>query len=167
MEILNDLELVLFYLVVGLLSSSLIFFLIYIIIMRVNTLTIFDLLNDSAKLMFIYTILILTIVGTSLLITVLLSELLNRKKIDMKYFIPSLAGSLIMSFVIIGFVAYGSLYVFYPKFFYGLEGIELLLVFPSVLINFSNFILNHPFGVIIMLLVIYHLLLLLFLEFFT
>jgi len=166
MQILTDIKIIGYYLLFGILTTTLVSFLLYVAIIRIYTLTIFDRLNETAKLLSIYTILLLLTIAFSLLFTFLLSEV-SDKTIHMRLVFPSALFSFLFTIVIISILAYGVLFIYYPNFFLGIVGIEFFYIYPSVLVNFSIFILNHEFGIILLFTLTYYIIFLLFLEFFT
>lgn len=68
------------------------------------------------------------------------------------------------TFIIILFLSYISLFLKYPGIFTELEGINIVFAFPSVMFNFSFYILRHVFGIFLLTIVIYFTLYITFLE---
>ena len=145
---------------VGILSSMLTFFIIYTLSARALTLTILDSLeSDTTLLLFIILSLEFIAFISSIAVSFLLTENIPNKHV--------IASSLVAYLCNLAFlvgISYASLFLLYPEIFQGLSGIEVLIVFPAVLIYFSIFVLGHPIYLIILSIVSYYMFFIVFLE---
>lgn len=145
---------------VGILSSMLTFFIIYTLSARALTLTILDSLeNDTTLLLFI----ILSLEFIAFISSISVSFLLTDN-IPEKYVIASSLVAYLCNLALLVGISYASLFLLYPEIFQGLSGIEILIVFPTVLIYFSIFVLGHPIYLIILSIVSYYVFFIVFLE---
>lgn len=145
---------------VGILSSMLTFFIIYTLSARVLTLTILDSLeNDTTLLLFI----ILSLEFIAFISSIAVSFLLTSD-IPNKYVIAASLIAYLCNLAFLVGISYASLFFLHPEIFQGLSGIEILIVFPTVLIYFSIFVLGHPIYLIILSIVSYYVFFIVFLE---
>jgi hypothetical protein len=135
--------------IIGLLSSLLLTFMIYTIIMRYTTLTATELMENEAMYLFILTILELIAFVSSILVSILMARFSDEYLDKWLLMASSLIGFLLHLLFIV-MMSYSLLYFFYPslasKVFYSV---------PSVFAYFSIFVLNNPFGIMILSILLY------------
>lgn len=145
--------------ILGTFISLLVSLMVWSAVARVINDLVVDLFSGNNVLLIIILGLELIFLGVAIAIGLLLTEDVSK--------ITVLKASLmafVLTFAIIIGISYLSLAIFYPEIFTDIKGIEFVLVFPSIIMYFSIYVLNHPFAIYILTILIYYLLFIIFLE---
>jgi len=144
---------------VGSVASVLLFFLFEVIFARTLMDTVIGQYDD-------YTILFLIILGLQLIslivptfVSLWITENVSKSSIYIATFLAFLTNIVFL----IG-VSYVSLFILYPQVFDVVEGFEIILVLPSVLVYFGIYVLGNVFVLFIVSVVSYYIFYLIFLE---
>lgn len=144
---------------VGFLASLLLLLIIYVMFAQV----IVDFLINSIDNQIILSLIILGLLMLSFVISLIVGFLITddiRKTSILKASIMSF----LVNFIIILVISYVSLIIFYPNVFSEVSGLEIILIFPQVIIYFSIYILIHPFYLFIISSFVYFIIFIIFLE---
>ena len=136
----------------------LLFLLAYTLFARVLVLTFFG-EENHLSLLFIVTGLELIAFISSIFISLWQTDDLPEKIVLKTAFV-----TFVINLIIINILSYGSLFILYPGIFKNLSLIEIPLVFPTVLLYFSIYVLGHPIYLFILSIITYYLLFIIFLE---
>jgi len=144
---------------VGSIASVLLFFLLEVVFARTLIATVIGQYDD-------YTILFLIILGLQLIsmiipifVSLWITENVRKSSIYKATFL-----ALLTNIVFLIGVSYISLFILYPQVFSGVEGLEIVLVLPSVLVYFGLYILGNVFALFIVSVISYYFFYLIFLE---
>lgn len=145
--------------IVGVIASLLVLLMIWAIMGR----SIYDFalntLNENDVLLLIY----FSIFFANVFISYILSRTLAREEIDKETVADASLYAFLLIFIISIFIPYFTMIVIYPEIFEGLNGIEYLIAIPSVIIDFSIYILHNEFLIYIIIILLYYLVFLFFL----
>jgi hypothetical protein len=110
-------------------------------------------------------LIILGLMMISLIISIPISLWITND-VKRRVIYKSMLVSFIGTFIILYILSYVSLFYLYPDVFSEVEGLFILLIFPQVIMNFSIYVLSHPFYLVIIVGVIYFALYVVFLDFY-
>lgn len=74
--------------------------------------------------------------------------------------------SLLLTFFVVFIVSYVSLIVLYPEIFLNVEGFEVILIFPQVIVYFGIYVLDQVYYLFILFSIIYFIFFVIFIELF-
>jgi hypothetical protein len=148
----------------GLLATAASFFLIYILLSRTLSLTIINPETEQPELLF-------PLLFSMVLIAIVSSILLSQwqvKGVDESIVILSAILSAVFMLLILLFAAYISVLSRFPSYLETFFGLELFPgLIPTIIIDFSIFILPHPIFLILFILLIYYISFIIFLSYFN
>lgn len=145
---------------IGIITSILVFLLAYTVFARTLVIALLNKGNDIGLLLLVILLELIAFIS-SIVVSIWQTDDLSQK-LMLKSALISF-GSLL---IILSVLSYGTLYILYPEIFEGLEPYELVLVFPTVLLDFSIYILGHPIYLFILSIVIYFLLFIVILDYY-
>lgn len=108
-------------------------------------------------------IIILGLFGITFAVSIVFGILLTED-IDKRSVLAASGVAILPTFIVILGLSYFGLALVYPEIYSELQGLELLLAFPSVLVYFSIYVMQNYFLIYLITIVIYYLFFLVFLE---
>lgn len=143
---------------IGIIASILLFLLAYTLLAKILILTFLSGSNDLGLLLLVILLELIAFIS-SILISIWQTDDLPGTVIVKTAFV-----SFIINLMIIGILSYGTLLILYPEIFQELSILEYGLVYPTVLLYFSIYILGHPIYLFIYSIITYFVLFIIFLE---
>ncbi len=109
------------------------------------------------------------IIFSLMFISIVLSLLISlwiTNDVKLRAIYKAMVLSFFGTLIVLTFLSYFSLYALYPDVFNEISGIEVLWVFPQVIMTFSIYVLSHPFYIVIIVSIIYFAFYIFLLEYF-
>lgn len=144
---------------IGIITSILVFLLAYTVFARTLVITLLNKGNDIGLLLLVMCLELIAFIS-SIVVSIWQTDDLSQKLV-----IKTALISFGVNLIILTVLSYGTLYLIYPEIFEGLELYELVPVFPTVLLDFSIYILGHPIYLFILSIIIYFLLFIVVLDY--
>lgn len=145
--------------IVGIMSSILITMMLYLLLAQIINSTVIGVLDDLSILyLLIFGLEIIALI-CSIIVSFWIADNIKGSSVyraSILAFLCNLVSLLIIS--------YGSLYLKYPEIFSELNGPEIFLVFPQVIVYFGIYILGHPIFIFIFSNIVYFLFFVVFLN---
>ena len=119
--------------------------------------------ENISNVNYILLIIILGLFGITFAVSVIFGILITED-IDKRSVLAASGVAILPTFIIILGISYFGLALVYPEIYSELQGLELILAFPAVLVYFSIYVLQNFFLIYIITIVLYYLFFLVFLE---
>jgi hypothetical protein len=146
----------------GALASVLVFFVLYAAFARTLFITVFEDLKDHNNFLLWF---VLIIEGIATIAAILVSFLVVDD-IPKKYSLAAGLVAFLTNTTLLIVISYIGLFITRPDLFQGLQGFDVILVFPTVILYFSIIILGHPIYFVLLSMLTYFPLFVMYLELF-
>ncbi len=144
---------------IGIIASLSTFFIIYVLFSRIISLTVLENLENNVALLLI----ILGLFLISLISSILVS-LWKCSHISQTSLLAAATMAYLCTLVITISLSYSIMLIRYPEMFAKVSGFEYVLIFPSVVMDFSIYYLGHPIYIGVVSIFVYYLVYIIFLE---
>lgn len=145
---------------IGIIASILLFLVAYAVFARTLVITFFEDGNNIGLLFLVISLELITFLSS------LFISLWQTDDLPDKLALKIAGVSFGVNLIVLCVLSYGTLLILYPEIFENLEFYEYPLVFPTVLLDFSIYVLGHPIYLFILSIIMYYLLFFIFIEYY-
>ena len=145
---------------IGIIASIMLFLVVYTVFARALVITFFENGNNIGLLFMVISLELITFISSMFV------SLWQTDDLPDRLVLKTAGVSFGVNLIVLCVLSYGTLLILYPGIFENLEFYEYPLVFPTVLLDFSIYVLGHPIYLFILSIITYFLLFIIFIEYY-